>query len=141
MLGFFYGDIVSLDDASGLCLDQQAGGESAKEMNSTTPPVPPPAPAAPAPAAGEIGDRPADELPTPPSSEGAEAGAGYPAPCEGAVSRPAASKPGRWPLMKNKASMSISNRSEHDLNILEPGISNVEHAYVRITWDNALEKR
>ena len=38
-----------------------------------------------APAAGENGARPADEPPTPPSSEGAEAGAGDPAPSKGAV--------------------------------------------------------
>ena len=64
-------------------------------MSSTTQQVPAPAPAAPAPAAGENGDRPADELPTPPACEDAEAGAGDPAPCEGAVPRPVASKPGR----------------------------------------------
>ena len=40
-------------------------------------------------------DHPAYESPTPPAGEGAEAGAGDPAPCEGAVQRPAAAKPGR----------------------------------------------
>ena len=54
------------------------------------PPAPLQAPAAPAPAAGENGARPADELSTPPAGEGAEAGAGDPAPGEGAVPRPAA---------------------------------------------------
>ena len=72
-----------------------AGGESAKEISSTTPPVPLPAPAAPAPADGENGDRPADELPTPLAGEGAEAGACDPAPGEGAVPRQVTSKPGR----------------------------------------------
>ena len=46
---------------------------------------------------------PADMPPTPPAGEVAEAGAGDPAPGEGAVPRPAASKPGRRPRMKNKA--------------------------------------
>ena len=50
------------------------------------PPAPPPAPAAPAPATGENGARPADEHPTPPAGEGAEAGA---------VQRTETSKPGR----------------------------------------------
>ena len=110
---------------------------SAKEIRSTTQPVPPQTPAAPAPAAWENGDRPANEPPTPPAGESAEAGAGDPAPGEGAMPRPAASKPGRWPQMKNKASMSLSARFEHS----RARISNFEHAYVRITWDNALEKR
>ena len=38
-------------------------------------PAPPQAPAAPAPATGENGARPANEHPTPPAGEGAEAGA------------------------------------------------------------------
>ena len=59
------------------------------------PPAPLPAPAAPAQATGENGANPADKHPTPPASEGAEAGAGDPAPSEGAVPRPAAAKPGR----------------------------------------------
>ena len=50
----------------------------------------------------------ANEPPTPPADEGAEGCASNPAPCEGAVPRPAASKPGRRPLMKNRASMSLS---------------------------------
>ena len=86
-----------------------AAGESAKEMmSSTTPPVPLQAAAAPAPAAGENGDRSADEPPTPLAGEGAEAGACDPAPGEGAVPRPAAFKPGSGLLLKNKASMSLS---------------------------------
>ena len=52
-------------------------------------------PSASAPAAGENGPRPADETPKPPAGEGAEAGDGNPAPGEGVVPRPAASKPGR----------------------------------------------
>ena len=95
-----------------------AGGKSAQEMNSTrlrrrrlS------LPAAHAPAAGENGDRPADEPPTPPAGEGAEADAGDPAPDEGAVPRPAVSKPGCRPQMKNKASISLSKslcaRFEH----------------------------
>ena len=52
--------------------------------------------------------------------------------------------------MKNKAAgcgwkiklpWAYPNRCARDLSILEPGISNFEHAYVRITWDNAFEKR
>ena len=38
--------------------------------------------------------RPANEPPTPPAGEGAEAGDGNPAPGEGAAQRPATSKPG-----------------------------------------------
>ena len=49
------------------------------------PPAPPPAPAAPAPATGENGASPADEHPTPPACEGAEAGS---------VQRTAKFKPG-----------------------------------------------
>ena len=108
MLGFFYGDFVGLGLDLGFVLTSPARGESAKEMNSTTPPVPPPAPAAPSPAARENGDRPANEPPTPPACEGAEAGACNPAPGKGAVPHPAASKPGRRPQMKNNASMSLS---------------------------------
>ena len=77
----------------------QAGGESAREMiNKAVQPqqAPPQAPAASAPAAGKNCTRPADEPPTPPAGDGAEAGACYPAPCEGVVPRPAASKPGRY---------------------------------------------
>ena len=93
MLGYFYGDIVGLEGASGLRLDQPCRRRVSKgdEFNKAAPA--PPAPAAPAPAAGENGARPADEPPTPPSSEGAEAGAGDPAPCKGAVQLPATSKP------------------------------------------------
>ena len=89
------------------------------EFNKAAPAplVPPLAPATPAPASWENGDRPADEPPTPPDGEGAEAGAGDSAPGEGAVPRPAASKPGRRPRMKNTASMSLSKslfaRFEH----------------------------
>ena len=90
MLGFFYGDIVGLEGASGLRSDQPCRRRVGKgdEFNKAAPA--PPAPAAPAPAAGENGARPADELPTPPAGEGDEAGAGDPAPGEGAVPRPAA---------------------------------------------------
>ena len=95
MLGYFYGDIVGLEGASGLRSDQPCRRRVGKgdEFNKAAPA--PPAPAAPAPAAGENGARPADELPTPPAGEGDEAGAGDPAPGEGAVPRPAAAKPGR----------------------------------------------
>ena len=65
------------------------------EFNKTA--LAPPASVAPAPAAGKNGARPADEPPTPPAGEGAEAGAacvcvcvcgaGDPAPCKGAVPR------------------------------------------------------
>ena len=41
------------------------------------------------------GVRPADEPPTPPACEGADAGAGDPAPGKGAVQRPTASKRSR----------------------------------------------
>ena len=67
----------------------------------------PPAPAAPAPAAGMNGNCPADEPPTPPAYEGAEAGAGDSvpgrAPCAAwrLLSQAAAS-------VKNKVSMSLS---------------------------------
>ena len=90
MLGYFYGDIVGLEGASGLRSDQPCRRRVGKgdEFNKAAPA--PPAPAAPAPAAGENGARPADEPPTPPAGEGAEAGAGDPAPGEGAVPRPAA---------------------------------------------------
>ena len=54
----------------------------------------PPASAAPELAAGENSARPADEPPTLPAGEGPEAGAGDPAPYEGAVLHPPTSKPG-----------------------------------------------
>ena len=95
MLGYFYGDIVGLEGASVLRSDQPCRRRIIKgdEFNKTAPA--PPASAAPAPAAGENGARPADEPPTPPASKGGKAFAGDPAPCEGAVLRPATSKPGR----------------------------------------------
>ena len=107
--------------ASGLRLDQPGRRRVGKgdEFNKAAPalPVPPPAPSAPAPAAGENGDRHADEPPTPPAGEGTEAGARDPAPDKGAVPRPAAFKPGRRPQVKNKALMSLSKslctRFEH----------------------------
>ena len=112
MLGFFYGDIMGLEGASGLCFDQPCRRRVGKgdEFNKAVqaPPVPPRAPAAPAPAAGENGASPSDEPPTLPGGEGAEAGAGDPAPGKGAVLPPAASKPGCRSRMKNKASMSLS---------------------------------
>ena len=86
MLGYFYGDIVGLEDASGLRSDRPCRRPSAKEMSAPAPPAPPSAPAAPAPVTGENGARPADEHPTPPAGEGAEAGA---------VPRTATYKPGR----------------------------------------------
>ena len=91
MLGYFYGDIVGLEGASGLHSDQPCRRRVSKgvEFNKAVPA--PPAPAAPAPAAEKNGARPADEPPTPPpAGKGAEAGAG-----EGAVAHPAISKPGR----------------------------------------------
>ena len=94
MLGYFYGDIVGLEGASGLRSDQPCRRRVGKgdEFNKAAPapPGPPPAPAAPTPAAGENGVHPAGEPPTPSTGEGAEAGAG-----EGAVPRTATSKPGR----------------------------------------------
>ena len=42
---------------------------------------------------------------------------------------------------KIKLPSTYPDRCARDLSIQEPGISNFEHAYVRITWDNALEKR
>ena len=105
-----------MEGASGLRSDQPGRRRVGKgdEFNNAAGPS-----AAPAPVAAENGDsdRPADEPPTPPASEGAEAGAGDPAPGEGAVPRPAASKPGRRARVKNKASMSLSKslcaRFEH----------------------------
>ena len=94
MLGYFYDDTMGLEGASGLRLDQPCRRHVSKgdEFNKTAQSSP--APAAPAPAAGENGARPANEPPTPQDCEGAEAGAD-PAPGEGAISRPATSKPGR----------------------------------------------
>ena len=97
MLGYFYGDIVGLRDASVLRSDQPCTRRVSKgdEFNKTAPA--PPASAAPAPAARENGARPANEPPTHPAVEGAKAGAGDPqaAPCEGTKPRQATSKPGR----------------------------------------------
>ena len=102
MLGYFYGDIVGLEGASGLRSDQPCRRRVSKgyEFNKAAlePPAPAaPAPAAPAQAAEENGARPAEEPPTPPAgaSASAEAEACDPAPGEGAVARPATSKPGR----------------------------------------------
>ena len=89
MLGHFYGNIVGLESASGLCLDQPCrrcvsqGNEFNKAAQA--PQAPPQAPAAPAPAARENGASPVDEPPTSLACEGAEAGDGDPAPCEGAM--------------------------------------------------------
>ena len=95
MLGYLYGEIVGLEGTSGLRSDQPCRRRINKgdEFNKAAPA--PPAPVAPEPAARENGARPADEPPTPPGGEGAGAGAGDPAPGEGAVPRPATSKPGR----------------------------------------------
>ena len=95
MLGYFYGDIVGLEGASGLRSDHPCRRRVSKGDEFNKAAQAPQAPAAPAPAAEENGASPADEPPTPPASEGAEAGACDPAPCEGAVERPATSKPGR----------------------------------------------
>ena len=94
MLGYFYGDIVGLDSASGLRLEQHGRRRVGKGDEFNKAGQAQPAPASPARAAGENGASPADEPPTPPSCEGAEAGAGDPVPCKGAVSCPAAAKPG-----------------------------------------------
>ena len=89
MLGSFYGDIV--EGASGLRSDQPCRRSVGKgdKFNKAVPALQ--ASVAPAPATGENGARPADE-PTPTACEGAEDGAGYPAPGKGAVLRPAAAK-------------------------------------------------
>ena len=67
MLGYFYGDIVGLEGASGLRSDQPCRRRVSKgdEFNkaASAPPAPPPAPAAPAPTAGENGARPQTFLP------------------------------------------------------------------------------
>ena len=98
MLGYFYGDIVGLEGASGLRSDQPCRRRVSKgyEFNKAAPA--PPAAAAPAPAAEENGARPADgrlRLMSHHVSAGAESEACDPAPGEGAVARPATSKPGR----------------------------------------------
>ena len=65
---------------------QQSHEEDEFNKAAPAPPAPPQAPAAPAPVTGENGASPADEHPTPPACEGAEAGA---------VPRTATYKPGR----------------------------------------------
>ena len=82
---------MGVEGASGLRLDQPCRRLVIKgnEVNKASLVL-----ASSAPEAGENGACPADEPPTPPSSEGAEAGAGDPVPCKGAVQRPATSKPG-----------------------------------------------
>ena len=94
----FYGDIVGFEGESELRSDQPCRRRVSKgdELNKAAPapPAPPPAPAAPAPAVGENGVRPTDEPRTPPAGEGAEAGAGDPAPGESSVPCPATPKPG-----------------------------------------------
>ena len=100
MLGYVYGDIVGLEGASVLRSDQPCRRRVIKGDEFIKIAPAPPASAAPAPAAGENGARPAEEPPTPPGSlsEGAEAVAGDPAPCEGAAPGapcPATSKLGR----------------------------------------------
>ena len=111
MLGFFYGCIVGLEGVSGLRSYQPGRRRVDKgdEFNKAAPApqVPPQAPAAPAPASWENGNSPANEPPTPPACEGAKVGACYPAPSEGTVQRPAASKRGSQQRMKKKASMSL----------------------------------
>ena len=93
MLGYFYGDIVGLEGASGLRSDQPGRRRVSKGDEFNKAAQVPPAPAAPAPAAGENGARPADGPPMPQTGESAEAGAGDPG--EGAVQHPETSKPGR----------------------------------------------
>ena len=95
MLGYVYGDIVGFVGASLLRSEQPCRRRVIKEDEFIMTAPAPPASAAPAPAAGENGARPAEEPPTPPGSEGAEAVAGDPAPCEGAAQCPATSKLGR----------------------------------------------
>ena len=85
MLGYFYGDIVGLEGASGLRSDQLCRRRVSKGDEFTKAAPAPPAPAAPAPATGENGASPADEPPMPLAWEDAEAGPCYPAPCEGAL--------------------------------------------------------
>ena len=94
MLGYFYGDIVGLMGASVLRSDQPCRGCLIKGDGFNKTAQAQPASAAPAPAARENGASPADKPPTPQASEGAEAGPCDPAPCEGAVQRPATSQPG-----------------------------------------------
>ena len=77
MLGYIYGDIKGSEAHLCFVRTSPAGGVSSKEMSSSWP-----ASAAPAQAAGENGALPAEEPPTPPAGEGAEAVAGDPAPCE-----------------------------------------------------------
>ena len=72
-----------------------AGGESAKEMSSTRLHLRRQHQLLLRQAAGENGACPADEPPTPPAWEGAEAGAGDPG--EGTVPRPVTSMPGHRP--------------------------------------------
>ena len=120
MRGFFYGDNVGLEGASGLRLDQpgrrRVGKGDKFNKAALAPLLPPQAPAAPAPAAGENGDCPTYE---PPASEGAFKLGGfcYPAPGEGAVQRPAASEPGCLQPGRKKTSISLSKslcaRFEH----------------------------
>ena len=74
--------------------------------------------------------------PTPPAGEG-----GDPAPGKGAVQRLAAAKPGRRSGWEIKLPWAYPNRWALDLSIQEPGIRHFEHAYVRITWDNSVQKR
>ena len=123
--------MATLEGASGLRSDQPGWRRVGKgdEFNKAAPApqAPPLAPTAPARASGENGARPTDEPSTPP------AGAGDPAPCEGVVTRPAASEPGRLQLIKNKAFIAYQNRCMRDLSIQEPRICKFEHAYMRIT--------
>ena len=101
MLGFFYGNIVGLEGTSGLSSDQpcrrRVSNLKGDEFNKAAPAPPPLCRHQPLlrQQPDKNGARPADETPTPPAGEGAEAGDGDPAPGEGAVPRPAASKPGR----------------------------------------------
>ena len=106
--GLFSGDIMGLEDASGLRSDQPCKRRVSKgdEFNKAAPAQQVPAApdswpgagkqqalAAPEPGAGKKGACPADKPPTPPAGEGAEAGAGKPMPGEGAMCCTAITKP------------------------------------------------
>ena len=94
MLGYFYGDIVGLEGASGLRSDQPCRRRVCKGDEFNKAAQAPPAPAAPAPRMVPAQLTIRDEPPTPPAGEVAKDGTGYPAPGKGAVQRPVAAKPG-----------------------------------------------
>ena len=126
MLGYFYGDIVGLRDASVLRSDQPCTRRVSKgdEFNKTAPA--PPASAAPAPAARENGARPANEPPTPLAVEGAKAGAGDPA--QGV--RPARA-PSRARRLLSQAAAADEKESFHEL--IQITVRAIEHSIARNT--------